>query len=141
MVPYGFEGKHLLQSREVRATLRWMKMKDDLNQDMILLGGYGPLRRWIALRYCEEQQREVEYVALTRDTTEADLKQRREITAQGDVVYMDLAVVEAAIHGRILILEGLEKAERNVLPIINNLLENREMALEVAPPSGTPPQD
>ena len=29
-----------------------------------------------------------------------------------------------------MILEGLEKAERNVLPIINNLLENREMALE-----------
>lgn len=31
---------------------------------------------------------------------------------------------------RILILDGIEKAERNVLPILNNLLENREMALE-----------
>ena len=27
-------------------------------------------------------------------------------------------------------LEGLEKAERNLLPILNNLLENREMQLE-----------
>lgn len=27
-------------------------------------------------------------------------------------------------------LEGIEKAERNVLPILNNLLENREMHLE-----------
>lgn len=27
-------------------------------------------------------------------------------------------------------LEGLEKAERNVLPVLNNLLENREMQLE-----------
>ena len=27
-------------------------------------------------------------------------------------------------------IEGLEKAERNLLPLINNLLENREMALE-----------
>lgn len=130
LVPYGFDTLPLLQSREVRGTLRWMKQKDDLEQDMILLGGYGPLRRWIALRYCEERQREVEYIALTQDTTEADLKQRREITAAGDVVYQDLAVVQAALHGRILILEGLEKAERNVLPIINNLLENREMALE-----------
>ena len=29
-----------------------------------------------------------------------------------------------------LIIEGIEKAERNVLPILNNLLENREMNLE-----------
>jgi len=28
------------------------------------------------------------------------------------------------------VLEGLEKAERNVLPVLNNLLENREMQLE-----------
>jgi len=33
-------------------------------------------------------------------------------------------------QGRVLVIEGIEKAERNVLPIINNLLENREMNLE-----------
>jgi hypothetical protein len=30
----------------------------------------------------------------------------------------------------VLILEGIEKAERNVLPVLNNLLENREMQLD-----------
>lgn len=34
------------------------------------------------------------------------------------------------MHGRVLILEGIEKAERNVLPVLNNLLENREMQLD-----------
>ncbi len=34
------------------------------------------------------------------------------------------------MEGRVLVLEGIEKAERNVLPILNNLLENREMQLE-----------
>lgn len=38
--------------------------------------------------------------------------------------------MKAAIEGRVLILEGIEKAERNVLPVLNNLLENREMHLE-----------
>ena len=38
------------------------------------------------------------------------------------------SAVQAAINGHIL--EGIEKAERNVLPILNNLLENREMQLE-----------
>lgn len=36
-------------------------------------------RRKVALQYLELTQRELEYVALSRDTTEADLKQRREI--------------------------------------------------------------
>ena len=38
--------------------------------------------------------------------------------------------MRAAVEGRVLVLEGIEKAERNVLPILNNLLENREMQLE-----------
>ncbi len=39
-------------------------------------------------------------------------------------------MIEAALKGRILIIDGIEKAERNVLPVLNNLLENREMQLE-----------
>lgn len=40
------------------------------------------------------------------------------------------SAVRAATEGRLLIIEGIEKAERNVLPLLNNLLENREMHLE-----------
>lgn len=83
-----------------------------------------------ALRFGEVLQREVEIQSLTRDTTEADLKQRREIRGGGSIVHVDQPAVKAAIHGRILVLEGLEKVERNVLPVLNNLLENREMQLE-----------
>ena len=38
--------------------------------------------------------------------------------------------MRAALSGRVLVLEGVEKAERNVLPVLNNLLENREMQLD-----------
>ena len=71
---------------------------------------------------------EVEYLPLSRDVSDADLKQRREIVG-GSLEYADAAPVRAAIHGRLLILDGIEKAERNVLPTLNNLLENREMNL------------
>ncbi|KAH9488726.1 hypothetical protein Btru_059448 [Bulinus truncatus] len=74
-------------------------------------------------------KRELEYVALSRDTTESDLKQRREIES-GTASYIDQCAVRAALEGRILVLEGIEKAERNVLPVLNNLLENREMQLD-----------
>ena len=95
----------------------------------MLLGSHLPTLRALACRFCEMTQQEAELVAISRDTTESDLKQRREICG-GSVLYSDQPVVQAALHGRVLVLEGLEKAERNLLPILNNLLENREMALE-----------
>eukprot|EP00668_Euglena_longa_P001746 GGOE01002056.1.p1 GENE.GGOE01002056.1~~GGOE01002056.1.p1 ORF type:complete len:1414 (-),score=516.23 GGOE01002056.1:25-4002(-) len=100
-----------------------------MSQDMFLIGPPGPFRRWLALRYCHLVGREVEYLTISRDTTEADIKVRREI-AGGSVHWINQSAVNAAIHGRVLILDGIEKAERNVLPILNNLLENREMALD-----------
>ena len=90
-------------------------------------------------------------MALSRDTTESDLKQRREII-KGTAHYIDQSAVLhnpfrilqkyyykfnkitlqvlAASKGRVLVLEGIEKAERNVLPVLNNLLENREVCYD-----------
>ena len=109
--------------------LQWMLKKDKLAQDMFLVGPPSPYRRWLAMKYCELTEQELEFVQLCRDTTESDLKQRREING-GDVVFVDQAPVRAAREGRCLVLDGVEKIERNVLPTINNLLENREMHLD-----------
>lgn len=117
------------QQQSVLQHLKWMMQKDILGQDIFLIGPPGSYRRQTAFKYLELAQREVEYVALTRDTTETDLKQRREIQS-GASFYVDQAAVKAATEGRVLVLEGVEKAERNVLPVLNNLLENREMQLD-----------
>ena len=110
-------------------SLRWMLQKDSLGQDMFLIGPPGCGRRGLALRYASLVRREAYVVAISRDTTEADLKQRKEISA-GSAGFVDQAPVVAALNGGLLVLDGIEKAERNVLPTLNNLLENREMQLE-----------
>ena len=46
---------------------------------------------------------------------------------------LPVSPLQAATEGRVLILEGIEKAERNVLPVLNNLLENREMQVGAPP--------
>lgn len=74
--------------QETLKTLRWMMQKDILKQDIFLIGRPGPLRRSVAMQYLELTGREVEYVSLSRDTTETDLKQRREIK-DGSVHYLD----------------------------------------------------
>ncbi|XP_052868127.1 von Willebrand factor A domain-containing protein 8 [Anopheles cruzii] len=126
-VPGASESPELSQTRLHH--LRWMLQKDKLDQDMMLLGRPGRLRRELVMQYAELTRREVEYMFLNRDTTESDLKQRREIR-DGTATYHNQSAVRAATEGRLLVIEGVEKVERNVLPILNNLLENREMHLE-----------
>ena len=132
LVPSGYIGSQTESSQAILKNLRWMLQKSSLAQDMFLIGAPGPERRWLAMAFCELTQREVEFVALSRDTTETDLKQRREIT-QRSAIFEDQAPVRAALQGRVLVLDGIEKAERNVLPVLNNLLENREVVLPSFP--------
>ena len=67
--------------------LRWLIQKDDLKQDCFLIGSPpGAFRRNLAMSFAELTHREVEYLCLTRDTTEADIKQRKEIN-NASVIY------------------------------------------------------
>ena len=129
LVPRGFLRSDEELSNETLRHLRWIHRKVELSQDIFLLGPPGPEKRHLAMAYCELTNRETEIVTLTRDTTESDLKQRREIVS-GSALFMNQPPVRAALEGRILVIDGIEAAERNVLPTLNNLLENREMQLE-----------
>jgi hypothetical protein len=102
--------------------LQWMMKKDSLSQDMLLIGPNGAsstYRRRLALSFAELTRREVEVLTLSGDITESDLKQRRELIQDGDsnntsVEFFDQAPVRAAKFGRLLILDGIEKSEKNV---------------------------
>ena len=132
LVPRGWLPQNPSQvlSLETLSHLRFMMQKYQLGQDTLLVGPPGPERFRLAMAFCELLGLEAEIVRLSRDTTESDLKQRRETLSRGHAAWVDQAPVRAALNGRVLIVDGLEKAERNVLPTLNNLLENREMSLE-----------
>lgn len=68
--------------------MRWMAQKLSLGQDMFLVGPPSPLRRHLVLALAELCGYEVEYMTITRDTTEADLKQRRDISGNS-LVFSD----------------------------------------------------
>ncbi len=80
LVPSGYENEcSLLKTSWAYSHIKWMVQTDALNQDMFLIGSHSPLRRWLAFRFCEVTNRECEFVALTSDTSESDLKSRREL--------------------------------------------------------------
>ncbi|CAM4751562.1 unnamed protein product [Rotaria magnacalcarata] len=128
LVPIFYYEKNLFPPPFVRH-LEWLMKKDKLGQDALFVGPPGPIRRRLVLAYLELTGKPYQYLQLTRDTTDSDIKQRREIQNK-TALFINQAAVNAAIHGHTLVLDGLEKTERNVLPILNNLLENREMNLD-----------
>lgn len=113
-----------------REHLYFLLQKFVLGQDVFLLAQPGPYARRLALTFCNLLNAEYEYIALHRDVGETELKQGREIRDGGNLVYVDSAAVRAVKTGRVLIIEGIEKAERGIMPVLNNLLENREMNLD-----------
>lgn len=113
------------------ADLQWMARQFALRKDMYLLGTSAAEKRALIHAFAALVGLEVETLHLSRDTSEADLKQRRELVASGaSSTWADQAAIRAALHGRLLVLDGVERAERNVMPTLNNLLENREVALD-----------
>ncbi|KDN48209.1 hypothetical protein K437DRAFT_245730 [Tilletiaria anomala UBC 951] len=113
--------------------LEWLGKKWMLGQDVFLLSPPGPYSRRLALTFAALLQLPYEIVSLHRDIGEADLLQSRNLAAGGELVYHNGPVVRAMMNGGILILEGAQRAERNILPLLNNILENREQNL----PDGT----
>lgn len=88
LVPFGYFQPGADLTQDVLSHVRWMMQKDGLKQDMFLVGPPGPDRRRLALLYCQLTGREVEIVSVSRDTTESDLKQRREIV-NGSALFVD----------------------------------------------------
>jgi von Willebrand factor A domain-containing protein 8 len=141
----------VLQEKRSSSHLQWLMQKDLLGQDALLVSSTSSIgARRLALAYLELTHRPVEVLVLSRDTTDADLKQRRVLVnnnhranqppqQQEDghpaipmarIQFVDQAPVRAARFGHTLLLDGLQYAERNVLASLNNLLENREMPLD-----------
>ncbi|KAJ3011525.1 UNVERIFIED_CONTAM: hypothetical protein HDU68_001637, partial [Siphonaria sp. JEL0065] len=124
--------------------MEWL-MKRQLLMHCFLIGPPpSHTRRQLVMEFLSLTHHEMEYISLHRDiSAESDLKQRREIVRKAvtkplasvstasniSVQWNDSVVVSAAVHGRVLVIDGIERAERNVLTILNNLLENREIEL------------
>ena len=106
-----------------------MCQKDMMHQDMFLIGEPSLNKRRLVMAFGEMTNRNVRVVPISSDTTESDLKQRRELVGDS-AIYYNQGPVQAAIDGEILLLDNVQNASRNILPLLNNLLENREMNLE-----------
>ncbi|KAF8263236.1 AAA domain-containing protein [Lactarius quietus] len=117
-----------------REHLYFLLQKFVLGQDVFLLAQPGSYARRLALTFCHLLNAEYEYIALHRDVGETELKQGREIRDGGNLVYVDSAAVRAVKAGRILIIEGIEKAERGIMPLIYRTRRNLDDGTHILHP-------
>jgi MoxR-like ATPase len=75
----------------------------------------------------------IDYIPLYRDMSSRDLLQRRSTTPTGDTVWDNSLLVEAAIHGHLAILDGIEALSYGTLNTLQRLSNDRETQL----PDGT----
>lgn len=102
-------------SRSVRWTLTLCVYA---GQDVFLLSSPGLYTRRLALTFLHLLNTPFEIVSLHRDVGESELKQGREIREGGHLEYTDSGAVRAAKEGKVLILDGIERVERGVLPLL-----------------------
>lgn len=105
LVEKGEEGEGVSLTQEALKHLQFLMKKQEMGQDVFMLGPPSQMKRALALGFCELFQIEAEYVAISQDTTVSDLKQRREIR-NGSAIFTDGPAVKSAIFGRILVLDG-----------------------------------
>ena len=102
-----------------------------LRADVMLVGSVSSnsVKRRVVREFCQLRQLpSPEFVSLSRDMGVSDLRDSFDMRG-GSLVLTPGPVWRAAERGRILVLDGLNKADINVLPLMNDLLENRSMPL------------
>lgn len=106
----------------------WIFRKLSVGQHCALVGEDRRRLRSLALKATRGHQ-DAEFVTVSAETCGTDLTQRLDFV-DGKICRLDGPAVRAAKRGATLILDGIDRAEHNVLPVLNELLENRRIPLD-----------
>lgn len=70
-----------------------------------------------------------EPVLLYQDMTSRDLLQQRYTLPNGDTVWRDSPLIQAALLGRVAVLDGLHRVNPGTLAVLQRLVHDRELTL------------
>jgi MoxR-like ATPase len=95
---------------------------------LLLIGNQGVGKNKLCDRLMQLLRREREYVQLHRDSTVGSLTLAPSLVG-GVVVWEDSPLVRAALHGRALVLDEVDKAPLEVVSVLKGIIEDGEMLL------------
>jgi von Willebrand factor A domain-containing protein 8 len=97
--------------------------------DICIIGEKGSGKTLIVKTFANYLGYEVEFLPLYKDMTMRELLQKRTTLPNGDTIWVNSGLVEAALNGRLAVLDQIDILAFGILPSIQRLVSEREMAL------------
>ncbi|KAH9247158.1 hypothetical protein BASA81_015242 [Batrachochytrium salamandrivorans] len=97
--------------------------------DICIIGEKGCGKSAVIRLFSKSLGYQIEYIPLHRDMSARDLLQRRSTLPDGDTFWENSGLVEAALHGRIAVLDQIEVLGFGTISSIQRLAIDREISL------------
>ncbi|KAK2575217.1 hypothetical protein KPH14_002679 [Odynerus spinipes] len=104
-------------------------VESHLASDLCLIGPKGCGKSTTVQRLADLMGYEVEPIMLYQDMTSRDLIQQRTTLPNGDTVWRNSPLVDAALQGKLAILDGVDRIHPSTLAILHRLIHDRELQL------------
>jgi von Willebrand factor A domain-containing protein 8 len=101
--------------------------------DVCIIGPKGAGKSMLVRKVCRSLSQPTIFIPVYKDLTSRDLLQKRTTNINGDTVWVNSGLVEAAILGYFAILDGVDLLDSGAFSSIQRLIFEREIAL----PDGT----
>jgi MoxR-like ATPase len=101
-----------------------------VGRDLCVVGGRGEGKSYIGRLFARALgYTRVETLFLFEDMTARDLLQRRTTTADGTTVWKSTPLLSAVEHGRLCVLDGLDRLSPGTISVLLRLVQDREVTL------------
>lgn len=104
-------------------------LKSHSTSDFCLIGPKGCGKSMTVLRLANLLNYEVESVVLYQDITSRDLIQQRNTLPNGDTIWNNSPLIQAALEGKLAILDGIDRVHPSILSVIHSLVHDRDIQL------------
>ena len=100
-----------------------------VGRDILLLGGKGEGKTVVVNAFADALGYKTEVMSLYKDMTARDLLQRRVTDSNGNTNWAPSPLVTAALHGRVAILDGVDRISSDTLASLQRLVQDRAVDL------------
>lgn len=97
--------------------------------DFCLIGPRGCGKNIVVNKLAEIVGTEIENIVLYQDITSRDLIQQRTTLDNGDTVWRNSPLINAALDGKIAVIDGIHRIHSSTLSVLHRLVHDREIQL------------
>jgi MoxR-like ATPase len=120
---------HFVDTPLCRSILSTMTQDHAMGFDLCLIGTKGCGKTAIVSQFCQLLGYRYQTIQCYKDMTARDLLQRRSTASNGDTIWLNSPLIQAALEGDVIVLDGIHHLSMGTLSILQRLVHDREISL------------